>query len=81
MIPETIMDQIRLWEMETNRLKTFPGYMYESFLRQEDYAQVLKYATDFGYVLWESSARRMIMISDEGHEHVKNYIKQHGSGK
>lgn len=25
MLPLTVIDQIRLWEMERNRLKTYPG--------------------------------------------------------
>lgn len=27
-VPETIMDQIKLWEMETNRMRTSPGKIF-----------------------------------------------------
>jgi hypothetical protein len=45
-------------------------------MRQEDYQEILKFAKDFGYVLWSSDIKRRLVVSEEGHEHVKSYIKQ-----
>jgi transcription initiation factor TFIIH subunit 4 len=75
-IPETIIDQIRLWEMEKNRIRLCPGYLYENFLRQDDYEEVLKYARGLNYVLWNYDLKRLLVISEEGHDHVKAFVKQ-----
>jgi transcription initiation factor TFIIH subunit 4 len=77
-VPSTVIDQIRLWEMEMNRLQTHDGYLYQMFNRFADYAQVKKFADDFGYVRWYSDEKMMFFVSAEGHEHVKGYIKQKG---
>jgi antibiotic biosynthesis monooxygenase (ABM) superfamily enzyme len=46
------------------------------FARQEEYEQVLKFATDEGFKIWSSDAKRMIFVSREGHEPIKNHIRQ-----
>ncbi|KAL2915412.1 RNA polymerase II transcription factor B 52 kDa subunit [Polyrhizophydium stewartii] len=73
-IPSTIVDQIRLWEMERNRLRISRGYLYQMFSREQDYRDILKQATDFGYELWHSDAKRLIVVSNEGHEHIKAFV-------
>ena len=70
------MDQIKLWEMETNRMRTIRGFLYEQFLQQEDYNEILKFAYHYGYVIWKSDAKRLLVVSEDGHEHVKSYMKQ-----
>jgi transcription initiation factor TFIIH subunit 4 len=70
------MDQIKLWEMETNRMRTIPGFLYEQFLRQEDYNEVLKFAYDYGYVVWKSDSKRLLVVSEDGHENVKSFMRQ-----
>ena len=76
--------------MERNRLrstkgKTFSkfqvfyyiiqGTLYQGFNREQDYQDVLKYANDFGYVLWKSDYKRIIVLSMDGHEHVRSWLK------
>ncbi len=46
------------------------------FNRVHDFNEVLKYADDFGYVVWKSEKKLMMFVSAEGHEHVKAYILQ-----
>lgn len=75
-IPATVVDQIHLWEMERERLKTTNGFLYQMFNRFSEYAEVLKYANDFGYVTWHNDAKMMLFVTAEGHEFVRGYIKQ-----
>lgn len=86
-IPNTVTDQIKLWEMERNRsffskirISSCKGYLYQMFNRFQDYNDVLKYATDFGYVQWNSDEKMMLFVTTEGHQHVKEYIKQRSQG-
>ena len=75
-LPVTVVDQIRLWELERNRLRSFKGYLYQMFSRDEEYEQIKKYAADFGYLIWENDKKRMLFVSRDGHEHIKTFIKQ-----
>ena len=37
---------------------------------------VLRHATNLGYVIWSNAKKRMFSVTEEGHEHVRNYIKK-----
>jgi transcription initiation factor TFIIH subunit 4 len=43
-IPSTVSDQIKLWEIERNRLQFQEGILYSDFLTASDYDKVKKYA-------------------------------------
>ncbi|OBZ72575.1 RNA polymerase II transcription factor B subunit 2 [Grifola frondosa] len=58
LLPVTVQDQIRLWELERNRVKSQEGYLYTAFASQADYEYVLNYAKQLDVVLWENPARR-----------------------
>ncbi|KAH6565356.1 hypothetical protein BASA50_005389 [Batrachochytrium salamandrivorans] len=73
-LPSTIVDQIRLWEMERNRLRISRGHLYQMFSGDQEYREILKYATDFGYELWHSDAKRLVIVSAQGHEHIKVFF-------
>ena len=44
MIPPTITDQIRLWELERDRFKFNDGVLYSQFLSQGDFEMLRDYA-------------------------------------
>ncbi|THU92975.1 transcription factor Tfb2 [Dendrothele bispora CBS 962.96] len=76
MIPVTVQDQIRLWELEKNRLKSDSGFLYTSFQSQADYEYVLNYAKELGVVLWENNAKRCFFAHEEGHGNIKSFIER-----
>ncbi|KAK5672436.1 RNA polymerase II transcription factor B 52 kDa subunit [Batrachochytrium dendrobatidis] len=85
-LPTTIVDQVRLWEMERNRLRISRGHLYQMFSGEQEYREILKYATDLGYELWHSDSKRLVVVSAEGHEHIKVFFskqrnKQLGAAK
>ncbi|CAO3620088.1 unnamed protein product [Cunninghamella echinulata] len=75
-LPLTVIDQIRLWEMERNRLKTYPAYLYHEFNVQVDFEAAEKHAKDLGVLLWSNPKKRSMVISQAGHEGVKGYVKR-----
>ncbi|KAM6504070.1 transcription factor Tfb2 [Amanita muscaria] len=76
LIPVTVQDQIRLWELEKNRLRSDEGYLYTSFASQADYDYVLKYAKELGVVLWESPMKRCFFGSMTGHANIRGFIER-----
>ena len=75
-LPSTVVDQIKLWEMDRNRLKTCDGFLYQMFDRFQHYQEVLDYATGLDVVVWHSDDKCMLFVTAEGHAMVKEYLKQ-----
>ncbi|KAH7911692.1 transcription factor Tfb2-domain-containing protein [Hygrophoropsis aurantiaca] len=80
LLPVTVQDQIRLWELERNRLKSAEGYLYKDFASQADYMYVLEYAKQLDVVLWENGAKRCFFGSLEGHANVRGFIERRTGG-
>ncbi|TFK27834.1 transcription factor Tfb2 [Coprinopsis marcescibilis] len=80
LLPVTVQDQIRLWELEKNRLKSREGYLYTDFASQADYELVLKYAKELDIVLWENAAKRCFFGTLEGHPIIKSFIERRSTG-
>ena len=69
-------DQIRLWEMEKNRLEATPGYLFRDFTTVQDYQMVLDYANELGWVIWSNKQKRMFFCRDEGTGTIVEFIKR-----
>ncbi|KAF7796029.1 hypothetical protein EIP86_007198 [Pleurotus ostreatoroseus] len=80
LLPVTVQDQIRLWELEKNRVKSQEGYLYTAFASQADYEYVLNYAKQLDVVLWESSSRRCFFGTMEGHPNIRGFIERRTAG-
>ncbi|OCH94822.1 transcription factor Tfb2 [Obba rivulosa] len=80
LLPVTVQDQIRLWELEKNRVKSQEGYLYTAFASQADYEYVLNYAKQLDVVLWESPSRRCFFGSLEGHSNIRGFIERRTAG-
>ncbi|CAF0836789.1 unnamed protein product [Didymodactylos carnosus] len=76
LIPTTVSDQIRLWEMERDRIQDQEGMLYNQFLTQNDFELVEKYAKDLGVLLWSSPPKRYVIVSKAGHDEVRRFWKQ-----
>ena len=76
-IPPTIADQIKLWEIERDRLRYTEGVLYNEFLSQGDFETLRKYAEDLGVLLWGNSSKRLMVVSKAGHDDVKRFWKRH----
>eukprot|EP01113_Clastostelium_recurvatum_P007916 TRINITY_DN13706_c0_g1_i1.p1 TRINITY_DN13706_c0_g1~~TRINITY_DN13706_c0_g1_i1.p1 ORF type:complete len:483 (-),score=103.52 TRINITY_DN13706_c0_g1_i1:46-1494(-) len=77
LVPEVVVDQIRLWESERSRVKDTRAVLYDQFNTAEQYSSVLKYAGDMGVLLWHSDDTQMIMVAEHAHEPIKQFIKKH----
>lgn len=76
-LPPTVMDQIRLWEMERDRFKFTEGVLYSQFLSQNDFELLNNYAQDLGVLIFSNPSRRVMLVSKSGHDDVKRFWKRH----
>lgn len=72
-LPPTVVDQIRLWQIENERMKATPGFLFKEFENQKEYDGCAKYADEIGVLKWKSDAKRMFFVTR--HEQLRDYIK------
>lgn len=75
-IPPTVIDQINLWEREREKFIFTKGRLYSQFISQLDFDHLRKYADDLGYLIFDNSAARVMVVHEDGHEAVRKYWKK-----
>jgi transcription initiation factor TFIIH subunit 4 len=75
-VPETVIDQIRLWESERNRVSFQKGFLYDSFANEQMYRETVQYAKDLSIYLYSNDEKRYLMADDSGHERMKAFLKK-----
>ncbi|XP_067865728.1 general transcription factor IIH subunit 4 isoform X2 [Heterodontus francisci] len=75
-LPPTITDQIRLWELERDRLRFTEGVLYNQFLSQVDFELLRNYARDLGVLVWENPSKRLMVVTPGGHPDVRRFWKR-----
>lgn len=76
-IPTTIMDQLRLWELERDRFTFREGVLYSQFISQSDFQLLRNYAADLGVLIWDNPSKRVMVVNRNGHDEVKRFWKRH----
>ncbi|KAL8953929.1 MAG: hypothetical protein Q9222_000216 [Ikaeria aurantiellina] len=72
-LPPTVVDQIRLWQIEGERMKSTVGFLFKEFVSQAEYEGPCQYARDIGVLVWKNDAKRMFFVTR--HEQVAVYLK------
>jgi len=76
-IPGVICDQIRLWEIERDRFLFTEGMLYNQFLSQKDFELLRDYAKEQNCCVWENPAKRVLIVTRQGHDDVRRFWKRH----
>ncbi|XP_041371329.1 general transcription factor IIH subunit 4-like [Gigantopelta aegis] len=76
-LPPTISDQVRLWELERDRFKFSDGVVYSQFLSQNDFELLRDYASDLNVLVWENPSKRVMVVARSGHDDVRKFWKRH----
>lgn len=72
-LPPTVVDQIRLWQLENERMRTHKGFLFKEFESQTEYDKVSRYAEEIGVLVWKSDAKQLFFASR--HEQLRDYLK------
>nr|CAG4640791.1 EOG090X04KD [Eulimnadia texana] len=76
-LPPTVADQIKLWELERDRFTFSEGVLYNQFLSQADFEVLKNYAKELDVLVWHNPNKRTMVVTKEGHEDVKKFWKRH----
>lgn len=78
-LPPTVVDQIRLWQIEGDRMKATAGFLMKEFPTQADFDDVVRYAENLGVMVWKSEAKRYFFASRI--EQISSYMKGRANTK
>ncbi|KAJ5675731.1 hypothetical protein N7462_008628 [Penicillium macrosclerotiorum] len=73
-LPPTVTDQIRLWQLERDRLRATPGFLFKEFSTLSEYQVLCQYAAEIGVLVWKSDRKRMFFVTR--HEQVAAFLKK-----
>jgi transcription initiation factor TFIIH subunit 4 len=62
-LPPTVVDQIRLWQLENERMKATPGYLIRDVGTQEEYLKAVQHADTIGVLTWQNDAKGMFFVT------------------
>ena len=72
-LPPTVVDQIRLWQLERDRVKATPGFLFKDFVSLAEYEARCRYAEEIGVLTWKSDRKRMFFVTR--HEQVAAFLR------
>lgn len=72
-LPPTVTDQIRLWQLERDRLRATPGFLFKDFVSSAEYQAPCQYAAEIGVLVWKSDRKRMFFVTR--HEQVAAFLR------
>ncbi|KAL9615309.1 MAG: hypothetical protein Q9167_000280 [Letrouitia subvulpina] len=73
-LPVTVVDQIKLWQMEGDRMKATVGFLFKDFLTPAEFEDPCKYAEEIGVLVWKDEPRRMFFVTK--HEQIAAFLKR-----
>lgn len=72
-LPPTVVDQIRLWQLENERMKTTGGFLFKDFEDHKEYMAVAGFAEEVGVLVWRNDVSGMFFASK--HEQIRDYLR------
>ncbi|KAE9977192.1 hypothetical protein BLS_006687 [Venturia inaequalis] len=75
-LPPTVVDQIRLWQLEENRMVCVKGVLMKEFSNQNHYKQTVKYAEEIGVLEWKDDKEMKFFVNDI--QQLKVFMKRGG---
>lgn len=72
-LPPVVIDQIRLWQLDTERMATTSGYLFRDFDDYKEYIEICNFADDIGVVNWRNDRKGMFFASKV--EQIKDFMR------
>ncbi|KAI1387632.1 transcription factor Tfb2 [Hypoxylon trugodes] len=72
-LPPVVIDQIRLWQLDTERISTRDGYLFKEFDEYKEYKAVADFADNIGVCAWRNDKKGIFFATKV--EHIKDFMK------
>jgi transcription initiation factor TFIIH subunit 4 len=73
-LPPTVMDQVRLWEYEGERMEATGGFLMKEFSSERDYRDLVAYAESLGVMVWKNDSKRLLFV--DRIEQIQLYLQK-----
>ncbi|KAK4199309.1 putative RNA polymerase II transcription factor B subunit 2 [Triangularia verruculosa] len=77
-LPPTVVDQIRLWQLESQRMLKTPGFQFKDFESMEEYRQLADYAAEVGVLVWKDDRKGTFFVSKV--EQLREFMRSRKKG-
>ncbi|KAG7912788.1 hypothetical protein KL907_000990 [Ogataea polymorpha] len=75
-LPPTVVDQIKLWQLELDRIQSFKGYLYKDFSTDLEFEKLLTYGEEIGVIVWKDRTRKRFFVTQEGNGQLLDYANR-----
>ncbi|EMG48558.1 TFB2 General transcription and DNA repair factor IIH subunit TFB2 [Candida maltosa Xu316] len=75
-LPPNVVDQIKLWQLELDRIQTFDGYLFKDFANQQEYDILSNYAAELGVLIWADKIKRKFFVTKDGMTQVADFANR-----
>ncbi|KAI0452969.1 transcription factor Tfb2 [Xylaria acuta] len=72
-LPPVVVDQIRLWQLDTERMLTTSGFLFKDFDDYKEYNEICNFADDIGVVAWRNDRKGMFFASKV--DQIKDFMR------
>lgn len=72
-LPPNVVDQIKLWQLELDRIQTFDGYLFKDFKNQSEYDILCNYAQEVSVLIWAEKAKLRFFVTQDGMAQVADF--------
>lgn len=62
-LPPTVVDQVRLWQLENERMQATPGFLIRDVGTQEEYLKAVAHAETIGVSKWRNDAKGLFFVT------------------
>ncbi|KAF3026598.1 hypothetical protein G7054_g4690 [Neopestalotiopsis clavispora] len=73
LLPPVIVDQIRLWQLDTERMTATAGFLFMDFDSVKEYEQVRQFAETVGVLKWADDKKGMFFANKV--EQIRDFMK------
>ncbi|KAF6066818.1 transcription factor Tfb2 family protein [Candida albicans] len=75
-LPPNVVDQIKLWQLELDRIQTFDGYLFKDFSNQQEYDILSNYASELGVLIWADKVKKKFFVTKDGMTQVADFANR-----
>ncbi|KAG4218921.1 hypothetical protein PC116_g32599 [Phytophthora cactorum] len=72
-LPPVVIDQIRLWQLDTERISTCDGYLFKEFDEYKEYKAVADFAENIGVCAWRNDKKGIFFATKV--EQIKDFMR------
>ena len=75
-LPPNVVDQIKLWQLELDRIQAFDGYLFKDFKTQKEFEVLCNYASEVGVLIWSDRTKLRFFVTADGMTQVADFASR-----